>query len=129
MRKFFPVVISGLMTVSFSQFAAAQSAGVQGPAGTGATVDLNKGGTTVSPDVQNNQQLGSRNQANQQQGASDDKNPDSPGKGWAKGKEQGKGNPHGSASGGSSYDRDADRRDRERQSSEQSSTQEQNKKD
>jgi hypothetical protein len=36
MRKFFPVVLSGVLAVSFSQLAAAQSVGVQGPAGTGA---------------------------------------------------------------------------------------------
>ena len=61
MRKIFPVMFSGLMAVSFSQIAFSQSTSVQGPAGTGASVDLNKGstgGTTVSPDVQNNQQLG-----------------------------------------------------------------------
>src|SRR5688572_24195629 len=72
MRKVFPVLISGMMAVSFSQLAAAQSVGVQGPAGTGANVDLKGatgGSTTVSPDVQNNQQLGSGNQANQQQGS------------------------------------------------------------
>jgi hypothetical protein len=59
------------MAASFGQLAAAQSAGVQGPAGTGATVDLNKSGssTTVAPDVQNSQQLGGSNQSNQQQGA------------------------------------------------------------
>ena len=40
MRKVFPVLLSGMMAVSFSQLAAAQSVGVQGPAGTGANVDL-----------------------------------------------------------------------------------------
>ena len=71
MRKLFPVVLSGMMAVSLSQVAAAQSVGVQGPAGTGANVDLNKGGggTAVAPDVQNSQQLGSGNQSNQQQGS------------------------------------------------------------
>lgn len=70
MRKFFPAVISAVMAVSFSQLAAAQSVGVQGPAGTGANVDLEKkGDTTVSPNVQNSQQVGDSNQANQQQGS------------------------------------------------------------
>ena len=65
MHKVFPFLLSGMMAVSFSQIAAAQSVGVQGPAGTGANVDL-KGAT---PDVQNNTQAGSGNQANQQQGS------------------------------------------------------------
>jgi hypothetical protein len=68
MRKLLPVVFSGFMAVSFSQLAAAQSVGVQGPAGTGANVDLEKKGTTL-PEVQNNQQLGQGNQSNQQQGS------------------------------------------------------------
>jgi hypothetical protein len=61
MRKLLPVVISGFMAVSFSQLAAAQSVGVQGPAGTGANVDLEKKGTTL-PEVQNNQQQRSQEQ-------------------------------------------------------------------
>ena len=70
MRRLFPLVLSGLMAVSFSQLAAAQSVGVQGPAGTGVNADLNKGGsTTVAPDVQNSQQIGGSNQSNQQQGS------------------------------------------------------------
>jgi len=69
MRRFFPVLLSGMMAVSFSQLAGAQKVDVQGPAGTGANADLNKGGsTTVAPDVQNSQQLGGSNQSNQQQG-------------------------------------------------------------
>ena len=120
MRRLFPVLLSGMMAVSFSQLAGAQKVDVQGPAGTGANADLNKSGnTTVAPDVQNSQQIGGGNQSNQQQGnsstssqdqssssgaSSGDKNPASPGKGYAKGHEQGKGNPHRgeSASGGAS---------------------------
>src|SRR5689334_7077729 len=67
--RLFPIVVSGVLAVSFSQLAAAQ-ASVQGPAGTGASVDLNKGpNVNVSPDVQNSQQVGQGNQANQQQGS------------------------------------------------------------
>jgi len=69
MRSLFPVVLSGLMAVSLSQLAAAQKVDVQGPAGTGVNADLNKGGTTVAPDVQNSQQIGGSNQSNQQQGS------------------------------------------------------------
>jgi Ca-activated chloride channel family protein len=69
MRKLLPVVLSGAMAVSYSYLAAAQSVGVQGPAGTGANVDLGKQGTNVSPDLQNNQQIGQGNQSNQQQGS------------------------------------------------------------
>jgi hypothetical protein len=69
MRRLFPLVLSGLVAASFGQLAAAQSVGVQGPAGTGANVDLNKGGNTaVAPDVQNSQQVGGTNQSNQQHG-------------------------------------------------------------
>ena len=75
MRKLFPVVLSGMMAVSFSQLAAAQVS-VQGPAGTGANVDLKGatggatgGGVNASPDVQTNTQAGQGNQANQQQGS------------------------------------------------------------
>ena len=69
MRRLFPVLLSGMMAVSFSQLAGAQKVDVQGPAGTGANADLNKGGsTTVAPDVQNSQQIGGSNQSNQQQG-------------------------------------------------------------
>ena len=39
--KLFPIVVSGLFAVSFSQLAAAQVS-VQGPAGTGASVDTSK---------------------------------------------------------------------------------------
>jgi hypothetical protein len=46
MKKLLPVVISGVMAISFSQLAAAQKADVQGPAGTGANVDLNNKGST-----------------------------------------------------------------------------------
>ena len=68
MKKLLPVVFSGVLAVSFSQLAAAQVS-VQGPAGTGASVDLNKGpNVNASPDVQNSQQVGQGNQANQQQG-------------------------------------------------------------
>src|SRR5438045_1293284 len=68
MKKLLPVVFSGVLAVSFSQLAAAQVS-VQGPAGTGANVDLNKGpNVNASPDVQNSQQVGQGNQANQQQG-------------------------------------------------------------
>src|SRR3954454_1692140 len=130
MKKLLPVVFSGVLAVSFSQLAAAQVS-VQGPAGTGANVDLNKGPNVIaSPDVQNSQQVGQGNQSNQQQGSgnqaqntqqsgaqnqnsqqygqsttstqkqrsatgatsgsqgAEDKNPNSPGKGWAKGKEK-----------------------------------------
>ena len=67
MRRLFPVVLSGMIAVSFSQLAAAQKVDVQGPAGTGVNADLNKGGsTTVAPDVQNSQQIGGSNQSNQQ---------------------------------------------------------------
>lgn len=67
MKKLLPVVISGVMAISFSQLAAAQAVGVQGPAGTGANVDLNnKGGPAA--DVQNSQQLGGQNQSQQQSG-------------------------------------------------------------
>jgi len=65
MKKLLPVVISGVMAISFSQFAAAQKADVQGPAGTGANVDLNSKGSTA---VQNSQQLGGQNQSEQQSG-------------------------------------------------------------
>ena len=69
MRSLFPIVLSGMMAISFSQLAAAQKADVQGPAGTGVNADLNKGGsTTVAPDVQNSQQIGGSNQSSQQQG-------------------------------------------------------------
>src|SRR5436189_5132983 len=68
MKKLLPVVFSGVLAVSFSQLAAAQVS-VQGPAGTGASVELNKGpNVNASPDVQNSQQVGQGNQANQQQG-------------------------------------------------------------
>src|SRR5688500_4894707 len=118
MKRFLPVVFSGVLAVSFSQIAFAQ-VNVQGPAGTGAAVDLEK---QKLPDtnVQNSQQVGEGNQSNQQQGdrnqaqntqqsgdqnqnaqtgsgsttqrqAAEDKNPNSPGKGWAKGHERGKG--------------------------------------
>jgi hypothetical protein len=65
MKKFLPVIISGVMAVSFSQLAAAQKADVQGPAGTGANVDLN---TKGSADVQSSQELG---QSRQQPGSHD----------------------------------------------------------
>ena len=48
MRKLFPLVLSGLMAASFGQLAAAQSVGVQGPAGTSANVDLNKSGSALT---------------------------------------------------------------------------------
>jgi hypothetical protein len=65
MKKLLPVVISGVMAISFSQLAAAQKADVQGPAGTGANVDLNSKG---SADVQTSQELG---QSRQQPGSHD----------------------------------------------------------
>jgi len=67
MKRFLPVVFSGVLAVSFSQIALAQGVNVQGPAGTGAAVDLEK---QALPDtsVQNSQQVGEGNQSNQQQG-------------------------------------------------------------
>src|SRR5712671_1845354 len=61
MKKLLPVVISGVMAISFSQLAAAQAVGVQGPAGTGANVDLNnKGSTEAQKELgQSRQQPGS----------------------------------------------------------------------
>jgi hypothetical protein len=63
-------MLSGMMAVSFSQIAAAQSVGVQAPGGASTNIDLRgkTGDVTVSPDIQNSQQIGSGNQANQQQG-------------------------------------------------------------
>jgi hypothetical protein len=137
MKRLLPVVFAGTLAVSFSPLAFSQSAGVQGPAGTGASVDLGKDTLPdANTNVQNSQQVGDQNQANQQQGdrnqaqntqqssdrnagagasgESDDKNPDSPGKGWAKGHERGKGHGanderhggrHSGAGGSSDYDR------------------------
>jgi hypothetical protein len=65
MKRLLPVVISGVMAISFSQFAAAQGVGVQGQAGAGANVDLNSKGST---DAQTSQQLG---QSRQQPGSDD----------------------------------------------------------
>ena len=61
MKKLLPVVISGVMAISFSQLAAAQAAGVQGQAGAGANVDLNtKGSTQAQKELgQSRQQPGS----------------------------------------------------------------------
>ena len=67
MKRLLPAVLSGALALSFSSIAFSQGVGVQGPAGTGATVDLNN---PKLPDanVQNNQQVGDQNQSNQQQG-------------------------------------------------------------
>jgi hypothetical protein len=99
MKRFLPVVFSGVLAVSFSQIALAQGVNVQGPAGTGAAVDLEKQKLPdANTNVQNTQQSGDQNQNSQtgsgsttQHQAAEDKNPDSPGKGWAKGHERGKG--------------------------------------
>ncbi len=56
MKKLLPAVLSGALALSFSQLAAAQGVGVQGSAGTGASVDLDKKGDTS---VQNNASSGS----------------------------------------------------------------------
>src|SRR5437762_5423279 len=100
MRKIFRHALTGLVVASFSQFALAQSV----------TTNPSTGDTNVSPNVQANPQVGTGNQSSQQAGsdnqstqgsaasgsssAAQDKNPNSPGKGYAKGKERGKGNPH-----------------------------------
>ena len=83
MKRFLPVVLSGVLAASSSQMALAQDVNVQGPADTGATVDLEKQ-TLPDTNVQNSQQVGDQSSAGSG-ASSDDKNPDSPGKGWAKG--------------------------------------------
>ena len=98
MRKIFRHALTGVVVASFSSFAAAQSV----------TANPSTGDTTISPNVQTNPQLGNGNQSSQQSGsdnqstqsqaasgASEDKNPNSPGKGYAKGHERGKGNQQG----------------------------------
>jgi hypothetical protein len=62
MRKLFPLVLSGMLAASFSQIAAAQSANVQGPAGTGAT-DQQQG---TANQAQDTVQRGEQNQDAQQ---------------------------------------------------------------
>jgi len=101
MRKIFRHALTGFVVASFSHFAAAQSV----------TANPSTGDVNVSPDtnVQANPQIGSGNQSSNTQqsntqsdstasgssssNAAEDKNPNSPGKGWAKGRERGKGNP------------------------------------
>ena len=69
MKRLLPVVFSGVLAVSFSPLALAQGVNVQGPAGTGASVDLEKQKLPdASTNVQNSQQVGDQNQSNQQQG-------------------------------------------------------------
>lgn len=97
MRKLLPVVFSGLFAVSFSQLATAQGAGVQGRAGADANVDLNKdavqgrAGTDANVDVNKDSSARDRDAPASGGASADDKNPDSPGKGWAKGHARGKG--------------------------------------
>jgi hypothetical protein len=98
-------MLSGALAVSFSPIAFSQSAGVQGSGNAGATVDLEKpklpetsaqredSGRAVTSGT------GIKGSAGTGAGATvpddsrqvEDKNPDSPGKGWAKGHERGKG--------------------------------------
>lgn len=128
MKRLLPVVFAGTLAVSFSPIAFSQSVGVQGPAGTGASVDLDKQNLPdANTNVQNSQQVGEQNENTQagsgsttQEQSVEDKNPDSPGKGWAKGHERGKGHGvnderhggrHSGAGGSSDDDRHASERD------------------
>lgn len=66
MRKLFPLVLSGMLAASFSQFAAAQSANVQGPAGTGATGNQSNQQQGTGNQAQDTEQRGEQNQDAQQ---------------------------------------------------------------
>jgi hypothetical protein len=93
MRKLFPVVLSGMIAVSFSQIAAAQSVGAQEQSSSaGAT-----SGERTNPDSKDKDKDKEKQRSgSSSSGAAADKGP-SPGKGYAKGWEQGKGNPHGAS--------------------------------
>src|SRR5678815_4945393 len=81
MRKIFRHALTGFVVASFSHLALAQNGNVTPKTGDANVSQGSRGSTQSQPE---------------------DKNPNSPGKGWAKGKERGKGNPHRSgASGGS----------------------------
>jgi hypothetical protein len=97
MRRLFPIVLSGMMAVSFSQLAAAQSAGAKGSADAGANVELNKGSAGATTSTEQGSSAGATGER---------MNPDSKSKDKDK-KKQRNGNASGGATGKASQSADS----------------------